>query len=89
MSKYEFSLRQEVLMEVGASILGDLFRYSEEKNIDDDADPVSILYDLIWNAKQDILLSKAETELEQIEGQFRLARNLLTVLETAHTKGAA
>ena len=76
-------------MEVGASILGDLFRYSEEKNIDDDADPVSILYDLIWNVKQDILLSKAETELEQIEGQFRLARNLLTVLETAHTKGAA
>ena len=76
-------------MEVGASILADLFRYSEEKNIDNDADPVSILYDLIWNAKQDILLSNTETELEQIEGQFRLARNLLTVLESANAKGAA
>lgn len=44
MSKYEFSLRQEVLMDVGASILGDLFRYSEENEIENDADPVNILY---------------------------------------------
>ena len=69
MSKYEFSLRQEVLMEVGASILGDLFRYGEEKNINDDSDPVSILYNLIWNAKQDIILSKTEAELR---GSFTL-----------------
>lgn len=91
MSKYDFSLRQEVLMEVGASILGDLFRYGEEKNINDDTDPVSILYNLIWNAKQDIILSKteAELELEQIEGQFHLARNFLSGLETAQAKGIA
>ena len=89
MSKYEFSLRQEVLMEVGASILGDLFRYGEEKNINDDTDPVSILYNLIWNAKQDIILSKTEAELEQIEGQFHLARNFLSGLESAQAKGIA
>ena len=83
MSRYEFSLRQEVLMEVGASILGDLFRYSEEKNINDDSDPVSILYKLIWNVKQDIILSKTDAELEQIEGQFHLARDFLSGLETA------
>ncbi len=58
MSKYEFSLRQEVLMEVGASILGDLFRYSEENEIENDADPVNILYNLIRTAKQNIILSK-------------------------------
>ena len=89
MSKYEFSLRQEVLMEVGASILGDLFRYGEEKNINDDSDPVSILYNLIWNAKQDIILSKTEAELEQIGGQFHLARNFLSGLESAQAKGIA
>lgn len=87
MSKYEFSLRQEVLMEIGASILGDLFRYSEEKNIHDEADPISIFYDLIWNAKQDIIISQTEAELEQIEGQFHLARSFLSGLETAHPKG--
>ena len=89
MSKYEFSLRQEVLMEVGASILGDLFRYSEENKIENDADPVNILYYLIRSAKQDVVLSQTEEELEQIEGQFRLARNFLSGLERAQAKGIA
>ena len=89
MSKYEFSLRQEVLMEVGASVLGDLFRYCEEKNIESKLDPVSILYGLVWNAEQDILLSKTEAELEQIEGQFHLARNFLSGLEAAQAEGIA
>ena len=88
-SQYEFSLRQEVLLEVGSSILGDLFRYSEEKGIEDDADPVSILYNLVWNVKQDIILSKTESELEQIEGQFHLARDFLSGMETAQGKGLA
>ena len=86
MSKYEFSLRQEVLMEVGASVLGDLFRYSEERNIESESDPVTILYGLVWNAKQDILLAKTEAELDQIEGKFRLARNFLSGLETAYAE---
>lgn len=68
-------------MEVGASVLGDLFRYSEERNIESNTDLVSILYGLVWNAKQDILLAKTEAELEQIEGQFHLARNFLSMLE--------
>ena len=89
MSKYEFSLRQEVLMEVGASILGDLFRYSEENKIENDADPVNILYYLIRSAKQDIVLSQTEEELERIEGQFYLARNFLSDLGMAQAKGIA
>lgn len=87
MSKYELSLRQEVLMEVGASILGDLFRYSEKNKIEDDDDPVSILYNLIRSAKQDVILSQTEAELEQIEGKFCLARDFLSGLEMAHAKG--
>ena len=67
MGKYEFSLRQEVLLEKGASVLGDLFRFKRQHGITDQADPISVLYGLVWSAKQEILISETETELEQIE----------------------
>lgn len=81
MSKYEFSLRQEVLLEKGASVLGDLFRFKRRYGITDQTDPISVLYGLIWSAKQDILISKTESELEQIEGQFDLASRFITKIE--------
>ncbi|MDE6590917.1 MAG: hypothetical protein K2K53_11355 [Oscillospiraceae bacterium] len=71
MSGYEFSLQQEVLLEKGASVLGDLFCYKRETGRDE-YHPVSIMYGLVWSAKQDILLAKTETELARIEGQFDL-----------------
>ena len=83
MSIYEFSLRQEVLMEVGASILGDLSRYSQRNNIESDSEPASILSALIWNAKQDIILAKTESELDQIDGKFQLAQNFLAGMESS------
>lgn len=75
--KYEFSLRQEVLLEKGASVLGDLFRFKRQHGITDQADPISVLYGLVWSAKQEILISETETELEQIEGQFNLANRFI------------
>lgn len=85
MSSYEFSLRQEVLMEKGAAVLGDLFRYEREKKLVDQSHPVTVMYNLVWSAKQDILLAKSETELAQIEGQFDLANRFLNKIEvTAH-----
>ena len=57
MGKYEFSLRQEVLLEKGASVLGDLFRFKRQHGITDQADPISVLYGLVWSAKQEILIS--------------------------------
>ena len=89
MGKYEFSLRQEVLLEKGAlsaqagflvkgaSVLGDLFRFKRQHGITDQADPISVLYGLVWSAKQEILISETETELEQIEGQFNLANRFI------------
>ena len=77
MSKYEFSLRQEVLLEKGAEVLGDLFRYKRKERISDDAHPVSVMYSLIWTAKQEILTADSEAALEQIEGQFDLANRFL------------
>jgi hypothetical protein len=82
-SNYEFSLRQEVLMEKGAAVLGDLFRYERDQKLTDPSHPVVIMYGLVWSAKQDILLAKSETELAQIEGQFDLANRFLNGIEVS------
>lgn len=81
MSGYEFSLQQEVLLEKGASVLGDLFRQKSETE-QDQRRPLSVMYGLIWSAKQDILTAKTETELAQIEGQFDLANRFLAEIES-------
>lgn len=80
MSDYEFSLRQEVLLEKGASVLGSLFRHEREAE-QGQRHPLSVMYGLVWSAKQDILTAKTETELAQIEGQFNLANRFLADIE--------
>ena len=82
MTRYEFSFRQEVMLEKGASILADLFRYGQEKNLTEPNRPVQVMYDLVWTAKQDILLTTLEKELDRIEGQFDLAKEFLSRIET-------
>ena len=64
MSRYEFSLLQEVLLEKGAGVLGDLSRYKRQNRIEERTHPVAILYSLVWNAKQDILSAKSKEELD-------------------------
>lgn len=81
MSRYEFSLRQEVLLEKGAAVLGDLFRYRQEKQISGQSHPIEVMYSLVWAAKQDILTAQTEAALEQIEGQFNLANRFLVEVE--------
>ena len=84
MDKYEFSLRQEVLREKGASVIGDLFRLEDKNHIADDAShPVNILHDLVWDAKQDIISARTYGELDKIEGQFDLAISFIRTLESA------
>lgn len=39
------------------------------------------MYDLVWSAKQDILLATSEKELDRIEGQFDLAGRFLSGIE--------
>ena len=80
MSKYEFSLRQEVLLEKGASVLGDLFRYEWENGISATEDlkhPVGVMHDLVWSAKRDILSAETEEDLVKIETEFDLANRFL------------
>lgn len=85
MSRYELSLLQEVLMEKGANVLGDLFRYEQANHITEQSHPVLVMHDLVWAAKQDILSAETETDLAQIEGQFLLADQFLGRMNgTAH-----
>ena len=83
MSKYEFSLRQEVLMEQGASVLGDLFRLKRASSDTSRIVSISVMYELVWSAKQDILMAKTEPELDRIEGQFSLAERFVTKIGSA------
>lgn len=85
MSRYEFSLKQEVLLEKGAGVLGDLFRYERRSGIAPEArtHPVAVIYSLVWNAKQKILAAETETELERIDAQFDMASRFCAELEGA------
>ena len=82
MTRYEFSFRQEVLLEKGASILADLFRYGQDKNLTEPNHPVQVMYDLVWTAKQDILLATSKKNLDRIDGQFDLAKEFLSRIKT-------
>lgn len=86
MSGYEFSLRQEVLLEKGASVLGDLF-CRERETEQDRRHLLSVMYGLVWSAKQDILTAKTEVELARIEGQFDLADRFLAGIEAETNVG--
>ena len=77
----EFSFRQELLLEKGAAVIGDYMRYENRMNLNDDKNPICILHDFVWNAKQDILASTTPEELDKIEGKFIIADQMLKSLE--------
>ena len=40
------------------------------------------MYDLVWTAKSDILLTTSEKDLNRIEGQFDITKEFLSRIET-------
>lgn len=58
-------------------MLGELFRMRRTHGESIPADPAPTLYELVWNAKRDILLLKTQSELDRIEGQFVLAERFV------------
>ena len=75
---YEMTLRKEVLLEKGAAVLADLFHYKQSNNIKDDFHPVSIMFTLVYNAKEDILGAKTDADLDRIDGKFEMASSFIT-----------
>lgn len=76
MDKYQFSLRQEILLDKGAAILAGFFHYARDYNIplEDRKKPINVISDLVWDAKSNILGSSTNAELDKIETQFDFAR---------------
>ena len=81
MTTREFSFKQELLLEKGAAVIGDYMRYENKMDLNDVKNPICILHDFVWNAKQDILASTTPEELDKIEGKFILADQMLKALE--------
>lgn len=75
MDKYQFSLRQEILLDKGAAILAGFFHYAMDNNIplEDKQNPINVMYSLVRDAKHNILLASTETDLYKIEVQFDFA----------------
>ena len=40
-------------------------------------DPITVMHDLVWSAKEAVLRAKSETDLVQIEAQFDFANRFL------------
>ena len=82
MSNYEFSLRQEVLLEKGADILGTLFHFARSRHISlsDKRNPINVVYGLVWDAKSKILGAVTEADLDHIETEFDFARRFYSEL---------
>lgn len=82
---YEMTLRKEVLLEKGAAVLADLFQYKQNNSIKDDLHPVSIMFTLVYNAKEDIVGAKTDADLDHIDGKFEMAKEFLR--ETTASSG--
>ena len=78
MNDYELTLRKEVMTEKAAGILGDLFRYAQENQIEDNTNPVNIMFSLLWNAKEDIISATSGVELDRIDGKLDIALSFTT-----------
>ena len=79
MGNYELSFRAEILLEKGAAVLGDIFRYNLQNNVevDDKTHPMNALYSVAWDAKQDILAANTIEQLHDIEICFNTAKAVL------------
>lgn len=84
---YEFTLKQEVLMEKGADVQGEVFRFQRQAPSASLGKATGILYELVGVAKHDILTAKNESELNCIESKFDFARSYITELEELFERG--
>lgn len=81
MSAYEIAFKGEILMEKGAEVSADLYRFTQGNPDGENGDGVAVaLRRLIWAAKQQILAAETEMDLVRIEAKFDLARDILKLV---------
>lgn len=83
MSRYEFCLQKEVMSEQAADIIGDIMRYIRRNDIDikDDSNPIIILFQQVYKAKEDILPARDEKELDKISGKIEMAKEFMQCID--------
>lgn len=79
MSRYELCLQKEEMSEQAADIIGDIMRYIRRDDIDikDDSNPIIILFQQVYKAKEDILPARDEKELDKISGKIEMAKEFM------------
>lgn len=83
MSRYELCLQKEVMSEQAADIIGDIMRYIRRNAIDikDDSNPIIILFQQVYKAKEDILPARDEKELDKISGKIEMAKAFMQCID--------
>lgn len=83
MSRYELCLQKEVMSEQAADIIGDIMRYIRRNEIDikDDSNPIIILFQQVYKAKEDILPARDEKELDKISGKIEMAKEFMQCID--------
>lgn len=83
MTRYELCLQKEVMSEQAADVIGDIMRYIRrcDINIRDNSNPIIILFQQVYKAKEDILSAKDEKELERISGKIEMAKDFMQCID--------
>ena len=89
MNAYELTLRKEVMLEKAAGILGELFRFQQSTSDTGTSRAAQILFDLVGDAKNGILLANDAAALDAIEGKFDLSKRFVSELEKSAFAGEA
>lgn len=73
---YDYYFRMEIMMECAASLAADLYHFGNERGVDHDdkRDPLNVMFDLVWQTQQDILLAKNPKDLDILDAKFAVMK---------------
>ncbi len=83
---YEISLKKEIMREAYAGLMADFLAYFRKNNIDarkDVSHPLVLLFRKVQESYLRIMGVEKMSEMEEIEGQFKLLSSFMKELEAA------
>ncbi len=83
---YEISLKKEIMREAYAGLMADFLAYFRKNNIDvrqEKSHPLVLLFGKVQESYLRIMGVSQMSEMEEIEGQFKLVSSFMRELEAA------